>query len=111
MASTSTSKGKRSLFDVKKEADEKRMKAAIEDLTGSKLDDGDSDSMWSSSDIDSDVEELPATPPSKKLKANGVKVVVKAVSPVKEPLRKSPRKSPKKAAQERRNCYLKRKGK
>ena len=96
--STSTSKGKRSLFDIKKEADEKRVKAAIEDLTGSKLDDGDSDSMWSSSDIDSDVEELPATPPSKKLKANGVKVVVKAVSPVKEPVRKSPRKSPKKAA-------------
>ena len=93
----STSKGKRSLFDVKKEADEKRVKAAIEDLTGSKLDDGDSDSMWSSSDIDSDVEEVAATPPPKKLKTNSVKVVVKAVTPVKEPARRSPRKSPKKA--------------
>ena len=107
MASTSTqnfeqksmSKGKRSLFDVKKEADEKRVKAAIEDLTGSKLndDEGNSDSMWSSSDIDSDVEEVAATPPPKKLKTNGVKVVVKAVTPVKEPARRSPRKSPKKA--------------
>ena len=96
----STSKSKRSLFDIKKEADEKRVKAAIEDLTGSKLDDDDevnSDSMWSSSDLDSDVEEVAATPPPKKQKTNGVKVVVKAVTPVKEPARRSPRKSPKKA--------------
>ena len=96
----STSKSKRSLFDIKKEADEKRVKAAIEDLTGSKLDDDDevnSDSMWSSSDIDSDVEEVAATPPPKKPKTTGVKVVVKAVTPVKEPARRSPRKSPKKA--------------
>ena len=91
-------KGKRSLFDVKKELDAKRAQAAeasvpaLEDLTGDMSDW--SHSGGSNSDPCSDVEPIPETPP-KKAKSSGKG---KSSSQThREPVRKSPRKSPRKS--------------
>ena len=92
-------KGKRSLFDVKKEIDEKRTQAAeaslpaLKDLTEDMSDW--SHSGGSNSDPCSDVEPIPETPP-KKAKLSGKS---KASSQThREPVRKSPRKSPRRSA-------------
>ena len=91
-------KGKRSLFDVKKEIDEKRTQAAeasvpaLEELTEEMSDW--SHSGGSNSDACSDVEPIPETPP-KKAKSSGKG---KSSSQThREPVRKSPRKSPRKS--------------
>ena len=106
MASTSNaSKPKRSLFDVKKELEDERVAAAIADLTGGTRSGGESE--WTdNSDIESDVEEVRATPPKKKVK--GTKGVTKAVTPIKEKPRRSPRKVPatKKAGSPQKQRYV-----
>ena len=92
-------KGKRSLFDVKKEMDEKRTQAAeasvpaLEELTEEMSDW--SHSGGSNSDACSDVEVIPETPP-KKAKSSGKGK--NSSQTHREPVRKSPRKSPRKSA-------------
>ena len=79
-------KAKKSLFEVKKEIDEQRVKNACEELSGATS----SESDWTDDGM-SDIEVLPETP-QKKTKTNSGKP---KVSPVKKTARKE-RSSPRK---------------
>ena len=79
-------KAKKSLFEVKKEIDEQRVKDACEELAGGTS----SGSDWTDDDM-SDIEVLPETP-QKKVKTNSGKVKVTPTKKTAKKERSSPRK-------------------